>query len=96
MNTQQIEVYSEATNQAIVRIPSRKFPGVVIQGDSLSVLADLAESIHDAAKNSPDDELASDAKQLKNSLNGLLLHYEIVLQEHGIPLPYSRRPRGLP
>jgi hypothetical protein len=35
----EIEVYSQATNQAIVRMPNRKFPGCVIQGDSLSVPA---------------------------------------------------------
>ena len=95
MNTQQIEVYSNAAHQAIIRIPSRKFPGVVVQGDSLSIMVDLAESIHDAIKNSPDEELASNAKQLRSSLDDLLLHYEIVLQEHCISLPHSRRPRGL-
>jgi hypothetical protein len=96
MTTQEIEVYSEATNQAIVRIPSRRFPGIVIQGDSLSILAGLAEGIRDAAKRSSDDDLISDATQLSNSWEGLLLHYESVLDEHNIPLPYSPRARRLP
>ena len=95
MTTQEIEVYSDATNRAIVRIPTRKFPGIVLQGDSLSILVNLAEGIYNAVKNSPDEDLVSDTRQLKGSLESLLIHYEDVLQEHGIPLPYSRVPRGM-
>ncbi len=91
----EIEVYSQATNQAIVRMPNRKFPGCVIQGDSLSVLADLAESIYEKAKSSSDSELANEARKLKDTLNETLLKYETVLGEHEIPLPYSRQPFNL-
>ena len=88
----ELEVYSQATNQAIVRMPHRHFPGLLLQGDTMSILADLAESIYERAKTSPDTELLDRARRLKDSLNDFLLHYEIVLGEHNIELPYSRRP----
>jgi len=92
MEKMELEVYSQATNQAIVRMPHRQFPGLVIQGDTMSNLADLAESIYERAKSSSDTELIDEARDLKDKLNGFLLHYEIVLGEHNIGLPYSRRP----
>lgn len=33
-----VDVFSEATNAAVVRMPGRRFPGVVVQGDTLSTL----------------------------------------------------------
>jgi hypothetical protein len=38
----QLELWSGQVNSAVVRVPGRRFPGVVIQGDSLSILFDLA------------------------------------------------------
>lgn len=87
----ELEVYSQTTNQAVVRMPNRHFPGLVIQGDTISTLADLAESIYEQVKKSSDDELLEETRELKDRLNGFLLQYEIVLGEHNIDLPYSRR-----
>jgi hypothetical protein len=44
MTKMEIEVYSEATNQAVVQMPGRQFPGSVIQGDSLSILYKLSKA----------------------------------------------------
>jgi hypothetical protein len=45
MEIKEIEVFSEMSNYAIVRMPGRHFPGCVIQGDSLSVLLNNAEEV---------------------------------------------------
>jgi hypothetical protein len=92
MEKLELEVYSQATNQAIVRIPSRRFPGLVIQGDTLSSLANSAASIYELAKKHADTELMEEACDLKDRFNDYLLHYEHVLGEHNIELPYFRRP----
>jgi hypothetical protein len=34
---QEPEVLSDVSNNAVVRMPGRRFPGLVIQGDSLSI-----------------------------------------------------------
>src|SRR5262245_33936650 len=56
MEKLELEVYSQATNQAIVKMPGRRYPGLVIQGDSMSGLADRAESIFERAKSGTDAE----------------------------------------
>ena len=83
-----IEVLSEASNMAIVRLPGRKFPGMVIQGDSFSILVSLAEQIRRKATGGP---LQDDADELLRLLSDRLAHYEQVLTENGIALPYVRK-----
>jgi len=35
MRTEVVEIYSDQANAAVIRHPSRKFPGVLVQGDTL-------------------------------------------------------------
>jgi hypothetical protein len=85
----EIEVYTQASNLAIVRMPGRKFPGVVVQGDSLSILYELAISILKRVEITSDTELIDEAKELTQLLAGRLQFYEAILQKHGIELPYN-------
>ncbi|WP_425506589.1 DUF6959 family protein [Sphingomonas kyeonggiensis] len=39
MRTELIEIYSDATNAAVMRHPGRQFPGMLIQGDTLYSLS---------------------------------------------------------
>jgi hypothetical protein len=92
MECQQLEVYSDESNFAIVRMPGRHFPGCVIQGDSLSILLSSAETICELAATSRNQELMDEATALAEQLAGRLTHYESVLKAHGIKLPYFRGP----
>jgi hypothetical protein len=38
MRTIEVEVLSEASNQAVIKLPGGAFPGSVVQGDSLAIL----------------------------------------------------------
>lgn len=41
-----VEIFAEESNFAVIRVPSRQYPGVLIQGDSLTgIVGDLEESI---------------------------------------------------
>jgi len=62
----------------------------LIQGDSLFILVSEARAILERAKKSKDRELMVHAKELKESLESRLVHYEAVLAEHGISLPYVK------
>lgn len=93
METQPVEIYSESSNSAIVRVPGRKFPGSVIQGDSLVILCDLASSICKRARAVGDDELLAEAEELRAMLFDRLSDYEAVLAAHGLPVPYASRNR---
>lgn len=86
MRTDSVEIYSDETNRAVIRHPGRKFPGVLIQGDTLYALCTMADEAYATA------EPNKDLNHLRDALQGLLLHYKIVLGEHDIPLPFSERP----
>lgn len=40
----EVELFTDGGNDAVLRMPGRQFPGVLVQGDSLHVLrSDVAE-----------------------------------------------------
>nr|WP_251829139.1 hypothetical protein [Streptomyces sp. ATCC 21386] len=46
MERVEAELFTDPGNDAVVRLPPRRFPGVLIQGDSLSIIrADVAEIV---------------------------------------------------
>jgi hypothetical protein len=92
MKAKELEIFSEATNSPVVRMPSRRFPGVLIQGDSLSVLFDEAMTIVEALSESKDSEAFVTALEMAERLEAHLLHYEDTLKSHGIDFPYVRDP----
>lgn len=83
-----LTVLDRGTNNWVVRLPNRQHPGVVIQGDSLKILFDLADEICDLA-DTP-GELRDVAEELRDNLRGRLEAYEKALRAHGLDLPYSR------
>jgi hypothetical protein len=87
MRTELIEIYSDASNAAIMRHPGRRFPGVLIQGDSLHILCSEAdEACKKISRGAPGYEAAN---YVRNALWSYLLHYKQTLVENGIPLPFS-------
>ena len=89
MREESLEVYSADGNYAVVRPPGRKFPGSVIQGDSLSILLSLSNRVRERARRHADDDLNELTGELVESLADRLRPYERVLREHHIELPYS-------
>ena len=84
MRKQEIEVFSDAVNAPVLRQPGRRFPGSLIQGDSLSVLWGLARSIRDRVAGHADEDLVEDAEELFELIHGRLLGYQanaVKLQE---------------
>lgn len=82
------EVLSPATNFAIVKLSTRAFPGVLLQGDTLHGLYREAHRAL-AALNPDEQQEACDSLELVVvSLKGYLDWYENVLGRHGYSLPY--------
>jgi hypothetical protein len=67
-------LYGEAINNAVLKIPSRRNPGVLVQADTLANLVDQAADLASlVAKRVPgDDELRGEADALFEQLNGIL------------------------
>lgn len=91
MQTITLNVLSEQSNHAIVQMPGRAFPASVIQGDSLSILCAEAKEISSRLKEMAcaDEEILFLAQEHQEKLLARLLHYQNVLAEHHIQLPYS-------
>lgn len=90
MRKENVEILSDRTNAAIMRHPDRKFPGVLVQGDTLSTFCASADAAcREMGRSSPGFDEAND---LRNALYSLLNHYKSVLGEHSVPLPFSDQP----
>ena len=90
MTIMELEVFGTETNAGIVRMPGRRFPGIVIQGDSLKNLLDTAHRITELARTTEMSELIDEAKSLEEMLADYLHTYESTLEGHGHALPYFR------
>lgn len=84
-----VELLSDVINFVVLKTPGRKFPGMVIQGDSLAKLYRCAAEVCWLAKESGDQEIIGEAGALCQELRERLAFYEKVLESHGIELPYA-------
>lgn len=84
----EVEVFSDETNHWILRSPGRRFPALLIQGDSFNSLRTTARRISQRAAATGDQELSDEASGLLRTFDERLTRYEAVLREHGLDLPY--------
>ena len=90
MKEEKVEIYSDASNIAVMRHPRRSFPGSLIQGDSLFILLQLVKEAQEELAKGESENAAEVLEELSELLEGRLKHYEEVLESHGIELPYVR------
>jgi hypothetical protein len=93
MRVEPVEMFSDASNYAVMRHPARRFPGSLIQGDSLYILCTLADEACRLAKEEGCDRTFDELNDLRNKLWDRLNHYKLVLAQHNIALPFSEQPR---
>jgi len=86
-----IEILDNAINAVVVKLPGRKFPGIVIQGDSLSILFSSARELKELCEKNGSEEALDLALDLFNQLSIYIGYYEAVLTAHGIEKPYPSR-----
>lgn len=88
----ELEVYSDASNQAVIRPPGRRFPGSVVQGDSLAILCAEAQrlSLWIKANSEANDDVRWLAQGHQEALLSRLLHYQATLEQSGMGLPYGK------
>jgi hypothetical protein len=88
MRREEVEVYSDQTNAAVMRHPGRKFPGVLIQGDTLNSLCTAADRVRVKGGGVMDEESYLEFERLRGDLHGLPEHYKAVLAEQQVRLPF--------
>jgi len=89
MSSDKPELLSHIPNSGIVQMPGRKFPGIVMQGDTLSNLFDGVRFLLHEFKVRRDEERYFETLMIAEQLQGQLVHYEETLSERGIGLPYT-------
>ena len=73
-------LYGEQTNNAVLKLPDRKYPGVLVQGDTLKNLLDTGELVASLARQQGNDDLADEAEGLAEMLRDI---YQAYVQELG-------------
>lgn len=84
----QAELLSPPVNFAVVQLPERKYPGVVVQGDTLHSLKQQVEQMGRLLGTMNLEELAGEIEYMEARLSEALGHFERVCAERGIRLPY--------
>ncbi|MEU9945534.1 DUF6959 family protein [Streptomyces lavendulae] len=86
----EVELFTDPGNDAVVRLPPRNSPGVLIQGDSLSIIrADVAEIV-EACDQGDVDQAREAAAILLSNLDELLARYTQALKAYDIPIPFCQ------
>jgi len=85
----EIDIFSEGAN-AIVQLPERRFPGLVVQGDTLKSWEEMASEALRALKLSDPAEASDAIGYLCEKLQESLREYERVMNERGFGLPYLK------
>jgi len=80
-----VEIFCEETNFALVRVPSRKYPGVLIQGDSLLDLIGTTKEALELLDEEKIEEAKGALTYLHDELSWRLERYREVLKEHNTP-----------
>jgi hypothetical protein len=92
VRTSSVEIFSDETNAPVMRHPGRRFPGVLVQGDSLhSLHSDLNRVIRSAGSSLPGDDL-DELSDIRDRVGAYLEHYKAVLRQHGLELPFDEAP----
>ena len=68
MYTTKVEIFSDTTNRAVMRHPGRKFPGSLVQGDTLYGLCLLADDACAEARKVGAESAFKKMNKLRNGL----------------------------
>ncbi|MFI8326460.1 DUF6959 family protein [Streptomyces sp. NPDC085529] len=88
MERVEAELLTAAGNDAVVRLPGRAFPGILIQGDTLSVLRDDVAELVALCAAGDLEEATYVAGLLQSDLTAKLQRYTAALEAHGIRTPF--------
>lgn len=88
--SQAVRLLSRPINFAVVQLPDRAFPGVVVQGDTLHGLVERLDEVVRLLNAGQLDDLSVELDDMREQLSEALGHYEQVCTDHGIGLPYHR------
>ena len=84
-----INILFEESNLSIVQLEQRKFPSIVLQGDTFNIMYQLVNDLCERTTG----EAHEIAQELCRNIQQKLVVYERVLEENNIRLPYNNQHR---
>jgi hypothetical protein len=87
--TTEVNLLSRPINFAVVQLTGRKFPGVVVQGDTLHSLLKRVDELTRLLKSGKTSEVSDGLEDIRDQLMEAMKHYESVCADRGISLPFS-------
>jgi hypothetical protein len=87
--TKTAQLLSPQHNFAVVQLPQRQFPGVVILGDTLNGLVGQLARMKSLLAASDLQELASEIDDMSDLLASALTSYKLICAKNSIELPFG-------
>ena len=84
MRKVEVDIYSDASNHAVMKHPHRNYPGSLIQGDSLHILCCTADEVRQEIDKGDFEEAAAALESLRSLLWERYKHYNQVCRESGV------------
>lgn len=88
MKVESVEIYSEVSNNAVIKLNGRNFPGSLIQGDSLHILVSEIMEAKAAISYGNSEEASEILGYVLERLNDRLNIYIEALTLHKLELPF--------
>jgi len=82
--TGSVKLLSEPINFAVVQLPERQHPGIVVQGDTLNGLVSQLTRMKEQLKIGDLTELKSELDEMSEILGEALNYYRVVCAKHSI------------
>lgn len=79
-----VKLLSSPVNFAVVQLPERQYPGVVVQGDTLLGFIQRLNRMRDLLASGNDEALLTEIEDLQEILSDALSFYEKTCQDHSI------------
>lgn len=82
-----VKLLSKPINYAVVQLPGRSYPGVVIQGDSLRTLVLRLQEVRRTLDGNQTEDASVELDDICEQLTEVMGHYEMICQQQDIELP---------
>lgn len=88
MTVAEVELLTDQRNNAVLRLPNRRFPGILVQGDTFNSYISVLDEILAAHAGGNHLEAIGILRELREEFEDVKRNYEHALKSHGIALPY--------
>ena len=85
-----VDLLTDQGNNAVLQLPGRRYPGVLLQGDTLLALKQAADAALERARIHKDETLLDAVTEVTDGLNLALSQLIRTTTENGLDVPYLK------